>query len=383
MFRGCAVVSTLILAAACGGDGGTGPTTIELRDVSIISAGANTTCALDSFGAAYCWGANASGQVGDGTTSTRTVPTRVAGDHVFSSIRAGLHSCGLTLDGAFCWGYGESGRLGSGGSASASVPVALATGTPQFGEMDIGGSSCALANEGTYCWGPNDAGQLGTGDDQPRDRPTLIEGDLVLARLSVGDATACGLTAVGGQAWCWGEGSNGELGTGSFELDSDVPVAVAGGMQFVSISVGGTRFSGTVCAITVEGRGYCWGDNSNGQLGTGTTTRSSVPVPIVGTLNLSEIVVGAGFACGRTVAAVAYCWGAGGFLGTGLDGPSPVPVQVSGNLSFATLTAGDRHACGRTEDADVVYCWGANESGQLGDGSTDRRLSPVRVAGQP
>ncbi len=379
------ITLAVILLAGCSDDHEPTVPVVPIGELGIISAGDRSTCVTNSLGSPFCWGANDFGQLGDGTLERRLAPVAVTGGQTFGTIRAGNHTCAIAAltRAAYCWGQGTEGQLGNGATASSSAPVAVAGGLA-WEEIDVGGSTCGSTGAEVYCWGPNGLGQLGTGNTSARSSPALVSGGLQLTRISVGPSTACGTENGTAILHCWGNGADGELGTGSFSITSAVPAEVSSSAQFVVIAVGGaTGGPGTVCGTTIDDRNYCWGWNGSGQLGNGTLDRASVPTPLGGGLILGEIVVGQDHACGRTGAGVAYCWGAGGRLGDGTTVPSRVPVPVAGGLRFATLTAGAEHTCGRTEDPDnVMYCWGNNSVGQLGDGTTTARLSPVRVLGQ-
>lgn len=137
---------------------------------------------------------------------------------------------------------------------------------------------------------------------------------VVWKQLSAGYSHTCGL-AENGTAYCWGDNTGGALGNGS-TVNSAVPVAVSGGFTFVQVKAG-LRYT---CGITATGQAYCWGQNTDGQLGTGTSTESRVPVAVVGAPSFKEIDVGVSqqtIACGLTTTGAAYCWGSNGWLGTG------------------------------------------------------------------
>ena len=151
------------------------------------------------------------------------------------------------------------------------------------------------------------------------------------------------------------------------------------------------------CALTTTGQAYCWGLNGGGQLGDGTTTNRTVPVPVAGGLTFASLAASSGqnnflsHMCGVTTSGDAYCWGGNtkGELGTAtgsactLGGPQPcstVPVLVSGGHKWRALAVGLEFSCGITT-ADAVYCWGANTLGQLGNGTTTNSTLPVLVSG--
>src|ERR1017187_6752206 len=208
------------------------------------------------------------------------------------------------------------------------------------------------------------------------------------ASISAGGEHTCAI--VSGEAYCWGENYNGELGDGT-NINSGLPVAVdtsgvLAGRTLTQITAGYEH----TCALDSTGTAYCWGLNAYGQLGDGSTTSSNVPVAvdISGVLagqTLTQITVGVVNTCALDSAGDAYCWGwnAFGQLGDGTTTSSSVPVAVdaSGVLAGKTLTqitAGRDHTCAVTT-ADVAYCWGFNSVGQLGDGNTTDSSLPVAV----
>jgi len=239
---------------------------------------ASNQCALSVSGAAYCWGANGLGQVGDGTTITRSAPVPVAGGHMFQAVSArSAGACALDTSGsAYCWGSNTSGQLGIGSVSigPTSTPVAVSGGLT-FVAVSAGPShTCALTAAGAaYCWGSNLDGQLGTGSPSPTPTsvPTLVATNQSFAKISVASNNTCALTSAGA-AWCWGFNDAGQLGDGTV-LTRAVPVLVGGGTAFVDIQTG---FDHT-CALTAAGTVYCWGDDIVGALGDGDSAFSLVP----------------------------------------------------------------------------------------------------------
>ncbi len=200
-----------------------------------------------------------------------------------------------------------------------------------------------------------------------------------LAVVSAGEGDSCGLTT-GGNGYCWGSNHRGQLGDGT-TTDRPTPVLVSGSFSFALFSA----LSDHTCGVTTGGDTYCWGLNDQGQLGDGTTTDRATPVLVSGGLSFASLSSGENNTCGlTTTGADVYCWGRNdlGQLGDGTTAERRTPVLVSGGLSFASLNVdgGHGHSCGLTTGGDA-YCWGSNRDGQLGDGTTTNRLAPVPVSG--
>ncbi len=193
-------------------------------------------------------------------------------------------------------------------------------------------------------------------------------------------------SASDGSAYCWGFGGDGALGIGFRSpgletlASAETPRAVAGGYSFAVVSAGALH----TCGVTPANEAYCWGDNTHGQLGDGSTTSSLAPVPVTGGHQFASVTVGFFHTCGMTTANAVYCWGnnEAGQLGDASGSSSPVPVLVGdGSLLFQSVHAGLYHTCGVTSTHEA-YCWGYNQSGQVGSGSTSQFVtSPAQVAG--
>ena len=347
------------------------PVTKPFASATIVAAGFAHTCALVAGGTAYCWGSNANGQLGNDTTAISPFPLAVSGGMTFASLSAGYsHTCGLTAAGAaYCWGDNSAGALGNTTANSTSgTPVAVAGGIT-FTMISAGYShTCGVATNGSaYCWGSNESGELGNGTvGQDSPTPTLVSGGLTFASVSAGGVSSCGVTT-GGAGYCWGSNGYGVLGDGT-TTDSPTPVQVAGGLQLASISAGVYH----TCAVTVNSAAYCWGEAGNGQLGTGLTAlSSSTPLAVAGGHSFSSIAVGQLSTCAVTTAGAGYCWGSGSFgsLGNGTTDQAGTPQPVSGSLTLSSVSAGiSFHACALATSGGV-YCWGYDNSGELGTGS--------------
>lgn len=232
------------------------------------------------------------------------------------------------------------------------------------GSLVAGGAiSCGLVSGGSLaCWGAGNS------------TPTIL-GDQRFTRLAAGIAHVCGLTS-SGEAWCWGLNGKGQIGDGTTNNSRATPVAVVGGLSFRVIRAGGAH----TCALTGAGKGYCWGDNKVGQLGDGSTSGRTRPVPIPD-LTFTDIAAGANHSCGIATNGKTYCWGDGfsGQLGYGQLSTESSPTEVNtGVVKFTRIYAGGDHSCALTA-AGKAYCWGDNRAGQVGDGSGTDRTQPVEV----
>src|SRR2546430_1193794 len=331
-----------------------------------VSAGLSHSCGVTTRGAAFCWGYNYWGGLGDGTTTHRATPVPVSGGLSLSAVSAGsLHTCGVTTSqDAYCWGYNWDGELGEGAVFPHwfTSPVAVAGGV-KFALVSAGRlHTCGLAANGdAYCWGDNYWGA--TGDTTTfRSSPGRIVSELRVTIVSAGGDHTCGVTTTS-HAWCWGrnlEGQGGDPATVSWFP----PRPVVSTLPFVAVSAGGLH----TCGVGTDGAGYCWGDNTTGQLGDGTTTGRGSLDPVVGGLRFTAVSAGRRHSCGVTTSGNAYCWGDNSSrqLGDGTTSGPVSPVPVAGALTFAAVTPGGDHTGGATPSGGV-YCWGDNLFGQLGN----------------
>ena len=365
--------------------------------LSSVGVGQIHSCASLTSGAAYCWGYNVEGELGNGVPgSSHTVPVAVQqGALRLQVLSVGdYHTCSVTTASvAYCWGLNSFGRLGDSTTTNRSAPTAVQGGL-LFNNVSAGGShTCGVAGGGTaYCWGWNASGQLGTGDMISRPVPTAVGGGFVFSTVSAGSQHTCGLTT-GGAAYCWGRNAEGQLGApaaqtcallGASFPCSTTPVLVSGGLTFVTVSAGVTH----TCGVTASGAAYCWGENTVGELGDGAPVPSRAqPVAVHGGFTFAWVSAGKqGYTCGVTIAGQALCWGLGGRgeLGDSTTITQTAPVAVWGGLTFLTASARGISAGAAATCAVAVtgagYCWGANPSGELGDGTMNDRWVPTRVS---
>jgi alpha-tubulin suppressor-like RCC1 family protein len=246
-------------------------------------------------------------------------------------------------------------------------------------------STCALGTTGAaYCWG-DVAPEMPSNGGVARNSPALVDGNNAFISLANGYYHACALTA-SGAAYCWGSGFSGQLGDGSVIDYRASPSVVTGGLRFASVSGGYWH----TCGVSVQGAGYCWGNNNWAQLGDSTRAAHGAPAPVSGAVVFTRLAAGGRHTCGLSMAGDAWCWGWNAFGQVG-DGTTamrltPTPVVSSSRLVFSNIFAGWYHTCGLTATG-AAYCWGFNAHGQLGDGTTTdraaRRRSPRVVVRRP
>lgn len=242
---------------------------VDLSGALSITAGSGHTCAATDDGSAWCWGASYWGAVGDGTlNASRLVPYQVLTLSDVIAIDGGDgYNCAVQGDGAaFCWGSNPTGALGDGTREDRATP-ALVKGISDVRSIAAGHRhTCAATGDGSaYCWGSNARGSLGV-DEDDLDRalePRKVEGISGVVSVAAGDEHTCAMTSDGG-AWCWGYNGLGQLGDGSVD-DRYEPARVEGLSGVVAITAG--NFDS--CAVLSDGTAWCWGNNSSGQLGAG------------------------------------------------------------------------------------------------------------------
>lgn len=353
-------------------------------EVTQIAAGYLHTCALTLSGGVKCWGVNTYGQLGISSVSQSNTPVTPQGltSGIASVVVGTHHSCALTIAGeAKCWGGGFYGQLGDGTTTSRSTPGSVSGLTSGVSSISSSGDhSCVVLVSGAAkCWGYNGSGGLGDGSTGgSRTTPVNVVGlSSGVASIFAGYGQTCAVTTAGG-AKCWGLNDFGQLGNNT-ATNQATPVDVAGFSSGVaSITVG----LGHACALTKTGAVKCWGKNASGQLGDGTTINQNTPVNVSGLASsVASIDAGESHSCAVTLSGAALCWGSngGGQLGNGTTANSSVPVSVLGTLEgISSISAGSAVTCAVTSKGDAT-CWGRNGSGQLGDGTTTQRTTPVNV----
>ncbi|ATQ66633.1 MULTISPECIES: regulator of chromosome condensation RCC1 [Methylosinus] len=355
-----------------------------------LAGGSYHTCVLGAASDVQCWGDNSYGQLGDGTITDRYSPVAVSGlsSGVLAIVAGAHHTCALTAAGAVaCWGPNYFGMLGDGTGVQRLTPVAVQGLSSGVVAIAAGGlHTCALTIAGAVkCWGSNAKGQLGDGTKLDRYVPVAVQGlSSGVVAIAAGAEHSCALTSVGAVK-CWGSNEAGAVGDGTsgYHLYRLVPVAVSGlSRDIVAISAGNNH----TCALTAARAVKCWGLNTYGELGDGTTTSRNIPVPVSG-LSSGVVAISTGatsqFNCALKGGGGVLCWGRNHFgeLGDLSVTDRSTPVAVAGHTrDVDAIALGKFHTC-ISIGSGIVRCWGRNNAGQLGDGTIANRRSPAPVPG--
>ena len=346
--------------------------------IASVSAGSGHTCALTTSATVKCWGSNSNGQLGNGSTIDSATAVDVAGLSGVTALSAGTdYTCAVANGAARCWGSNRSGQLGDSTTISRTIPITVSGLSSGATGIAAGfAHSCAVANGGARCWGSNNYGQLG--DSTATDSTVPVDAAMVgtATDIAVGQYHSCARLNTGGMR-CWGLSMYGQIGNGLTAFIAVVPANVSGLSSGVSsISAAGMQS----CAI-VNGGAKCWGANPNGELGDGTTTYRSIPSDVSGlSAGMLGLALGESGGCAITADARAMCWGHR-ILGNGTgNGYRSAPTGVFGLDSGASaIGAGKDHTCAVKNGGAV--CWGRNTFGQLGNDTSVDSAVPVTVSG--
>lgn len=341
-----------------------------------VAAGGQHSCRVRGDGSLWCWGSNSFGQLGVGRQGAGTAkPEQVASVTPWAQVAAGGHdTCGIKVNrNLWCWGLNHRGQLGDGTTESRTSPVRVAP-RRVWAQVDVGWfHTCAIRTDTSlWCWGDNSAGQLGVGSHANHGTGVRVPGT-GWAQVSVQGWNTCA-TRVDGSLWCWGRNLFGQLGNKTWR-DSTTPARVGRGVGWRQVDVSWTH----ACAVTSGDRARCWGRNDGGQLGDGTRASSNEPRVVAGQHAVAQVAVSEGSSCAVDLDGRLWCWGSNTYaqLGDGAPTVNPTPRERAG--SYATLSGGWLHLCATTATAGLA-CWGNNENGQLGSFTTTRT---ARTAADP
>lgn len=399
-----------------------------------VAVGPSSACGLNATGAIYCWGSDASGQIGDGAgVTSQTSPVRIDGAFTYADVAVGNgYACGVRTSGQlYCWGSNSSGELGDGTSTTRWVPTAVATGSTFIKVATYMSTTCAItsANE-LMCWGSKSYGQVADGTSSGTQlTPYPVDPVSTYTDVAMGWNHGCALRSTG-VVYCWGRGDLGQIGNG-FNIDATTPTEVLVLSGITSIYAG--QFYS--CAINSAQKAFCWGEGAQGKLGNGAVANSNTPVPAQSTLNFASLSLGANTTCGiETTNNTLRCWGYSyyGLLGNGSRGnlshtaqtailPNPVTQVSSNGTAICSVAAGKGFCWGSPQNTHLGHdaavsvewsepkvnrnyqsvalgrggcginvsgnlsCWGPNDIdnlstvGQVGDGSSVRRVGAMIV----
>ncbi len=337
-----------------------------LPPVVEIAAGGDHTCAITEALEVKCWGDNQHGQLGDGTTTERHSPVAVIGLAEAYEIATGTaHTCARFEGTVWCWGDNQHGQLGDGTTTERHSPVPADI-SGLIGEITAGSEhTCSDVQYTVWCWGDNEHGQLGDGTTTDRHSPVQVTGLPGSGALAAGGSYTC---AVSYFAWCWGNNEHGQLGDGTTS-ERHTPVKLANHPINGLIAAGDSY----ACTLNESGKVRCWGNNEHGQLGDGTTAASSAPVGVKTLVGAIAAATGGSTSCAVTGGAKVKCWGEQNDVSS--------PTEIAGLAGVTGIGVGGNHSCALATQMGKVWCWGDNEDGQLGDGTTTDRDEPVGASG--
>ena len=390
-------LSTILLAGVSSG---------QSNEVIAVAGGESHSVALKEDGTVWAWGANGSGQVGNGDVGDNVLnPVQVieltgyltdvtaitAGTSYW--LNQGGHSLALKSEGTvWAWGCGLEGQLGDGAGISRSIPVQVVDELDQTGFL-TGASGISAGNyhsmafkaDGTvWAWGTNADGQLGDGTKE--DKFTAVQVSGLTNVIAVAAAKYHSLALKGDETvWSWGDNANGQLGDGS-NIERLTPVQVVDITGVIAIAAGDYHS----LALKNDGTVWAWGANSDGQLGDGTVgwyESKNTPIQVIdptdSTGYLTEVIaIAAGDFYSIALKSDGTIWTCGqnwhGQLGDGTTEGKSTPVQVSGLTNVIFIDGGNAHSLAIKSDG-TVWAWGGNWSGQLGDGTIEQRTTPVQT----
>ncbi|MFT3693183.1 MAG: hypothetical protein QM831_08580 [Kofleriaceae bacterium] len=341
----------------------------SVSSVVKMAVGEDHTCALTTQNQIVCVGYNGWGQLGDGKRTSEPTPQDTMATDATAVFAGGYETCVLHADkSTSCAGNGTSGQLGDGGQGF------VDTLTPNTGFTNVvkmsqsENVSCALDAAGAVrCAGIDYYSQLGDESGYRSSIPVLVHNLPPAIDLSVGVNTGCAALGAAG-AMCWGYGADGQLGTGNNEYVQGGAVKVAMPLTDAEQVAVGDSFA---CALTNAKTVYCWGNSYV------TGMNTNAPIAIAGLTGVTQITAKSGHVCALS-GTTAYCWGYNNFgqVGNGTTNSTSTPTAVL--MGVSRIDAGNSHTCAIKTD-NTVWCWGTNYQGQLGNGTYADSHVPVQV----
>jgi alpha-tubulin suppressor-like RCC1 family protein len=352
-----------------------------------VATGGYHTCGIREGNTLWCWGAARYGQLGTGAAEDQLQPQQITKPTAgWASVTAGYqHSCATRNDGSlWCWGYNQDGELGIGTTADAARPHQVpAPAGAGWASVTAGfAHTCATGTDGTlWCWGANGDGSLGIGNTTNQDQPRQVTAPAATgwASVAAGNWHTCAIRT-DTTLWCWGYNDDGQLGIGTTtqqDLPQQVTTPAVDG--WATVAGGG----GHTCATRVDGTLWCWGFNLSGELGIGSTADQYLPQQVTtpAATGWTSVAAGGGATCALRTHAL-RCWGYDGQGQLGIGGTVnqdlPQRVLVPAPTGWSRLALGIAHTCA-IHTGPSLWCWGDNQHGDLGIGTTTQQDQPQQV----
>ena len=391
--RGCAAIACMLAAAGCTRSGevlrpadGAAPVVLQLTDVR-VAGGFGHACAVTA-GVLHCWGDDGDGRLGvagpGGDAGTAQAPVTVAGGPWIAPATGSSHTCALAADGGvWCWGGNANGQLGSGDRMSRPDPRQVPLAAKAVDVRTAFEFTCALlVDASVWCWGYNSEGQLGLGDQYPGDdrlSPVQLGGERDWTFIATGQGHGCGIRAPG-RLYCWGRNTNSQLGQG-FTNPEQIRAPVQVGSDTDWIEVGCSQ--STTCARKRNGSLWCWGEQSSGALAMGDVNPRPTPAQVPAFTDWSVSTVGTFHTCGLRPGGEIWCAGRnteGQIGGPDLVDAVPSMLRSDPTSGWVEVRAGRMFTCARKAD-DSVWCMGVNRERELAmDPATlDHSATMVRI----
>lgn len=408
-------------------DGGT--------NYSQVVRGIHSTCAITTTGVLKCWGYNANGTVGDGTTTLVTSPKVIDAGTSYSILSNSMSytMCAITTTGVLkCWGLGTSGQIGNAANLTRLIPTIVNSGTSYSAVSNGQDVTCGITTAGVLrCWGADRNYNIGLSVNATFNSPQTLHSGESFSQVIVNDQRMCALNSLNvmkcsgerhmglmgdgmtsqlhsftavtsldqfsslslkgqfmtsglksdGSLWMWGFGrtSSDYIGDASVQEVTLSPqqVLITTGSTFTKVSKGYKH----TCAIRSDQKLYCWGYNTNGNIGDNTTTNRALPVAVDAATNYIDVSAGSWFTCGITTAGVLKCWGinSNNSLGDNTTTQRNSPVVVNSGTTYKSLAQTAYYTMCAITSADELKCWGYNNYGQVGVGGTSNTSTPTVV----
>ncbi len=362
---------TICITLLCG--------SIQAQCYKYISSGFNGSFAIQNDGTLWGWGGNNYGQLGNGSAAwtTQNAPLQIGTDTTWESVSVAYgHTISLKSSGTlWAWGWNASGQLGDSTTTDKLTPIQIGTDTNWMLISTKNVHNLALKINGTlWSWGEGTSGCLGNGGVANVNTPTQVNGDMDWQSINTGLLNSFAIKT-NGTLWAWGENTNGELGDGT-NIDKLVPIQIGSDNNWKSIKTG---YDYTI-GLKTDGTLWAWGKNTYGQLGNGTNTDTTSPIQI-GTDTDWDIVESGWF---HTVAiktnGTLWAWGYNvyGQLGDGTTVDKNLPTQIGTSADWESISLGQYHTVALKTN-NTIWSWGYNLESALGDGTTTNSNTPIKV----